>query len=262
MRTNHSRVLNDLRSYIRLHNRYQSLVARDLGSTRCFGVASIKEKSKTLDIKEDQTGIDNAVWIQVKAARLTHIEFILPAIMIQVSYLQNTPIRLLQKGEEDYRFIDLQHIMCGGMVKEILSQGEALKIVSFMEMVLFWPDFGHPPPPKSSTPPSPTSSPPPHHVISTTPSPPHHDHHQHHLPAIFAVQTPQRVRWFSRSTNRVRLVFLTPQGSTKGVRLVILNSTKGCVRLNGSTKGAFGFLAAAEPPPPPSSPHHRYSSLS
>ncbi|GJY97694.1 hypothetical protein Tco_0514604 [Tanacetum coccineum] len=32
MRTNHSRVLNDLRSYNRLHNWYQSLVALDLGS--------------------------------------------------------------------------------------------------------------------------------------------------------------------------------------------------------------------------------------
>ncbi|GKB80126.1 hypothetical protein Tco_0947021 [Tanacetum coccineum] len=50
------------------------------------------------------------------------------------AYLQKTPIRLSQKGEEDYRFIDLQLIMCGGMFKEVLSQGEALKIVSFMEI--------------------------------------------------------------------------------------------------------------------------------
>ncbi|GJZ59618.1 hypothetical protein Tco_0615434 [Tanacetum coccineum] len=33
-----------LQQFFRLHNWYQSLVARDLGSTRCFGVASIKEK--------------------------------------------------------------------------------------------------------------------------------------------------------------------------------------------------------------------------
>ncbi|GJW29015.1 hypothetical protein Tco_0045890 [Tanacetum coccineum] len=58
------------------------------------------------------------------------------AVMIQVAYLQKTPIRLLQKGEEDYRFNDLQLIVCGGMFKEIISQGEALKIVSLMEIVL------------------------------------------------------------------------------------------------------------------------------
>ncbi|GJS02911.1 hypothetical protein Tco_0319419 [Tanacetum coccineum] len=40
-----------------------------------------------------------------------------------------------RKGEKDYKFIDLQLNMCGGMFKEILSQGEALKIVSFMEMI-------------------------------------------------------------------------------------------------------------------------------
>ncbi|GJT74291.1 hypothetical protein Tco_1041016 [Tanacetum coccineum] len=33
MRTNHSRVLNNLRSSIKLHNWYQSLIALDLGST-------------------------------------------------------------------------------------------------------------------------------------------------------------------------------------------------------------------------------------
>ncbi|GKE11810.1 putative ribonuclease H-like domain-containing protein [Tanacetum coccineum] len=53
-----------------------------------------------------------------------------------ICYHLKTPIRLLQKGEEDYRFVDLQLIMCGGMFKEVLSQGEALKIVSFMKIVL------------------------------------------------------------------------------------------------------------------------------
>nr|GEV98190.1 hypothetical protein [Tanacetum cinerariifolium] len=36
--------------------------------------------------------------------------------------------------KEDYKFIDLQLIMCGDMFKEVLSQGEALKIVSLLEI--------------------------------------------------------------------------------------------------------------------------------
>ncbi|GJX32832.1 ribonuclease H-like domain-containing protein [Tanacetum coccineum] len=36
--------------------------------------------------------------------------------------------------EEDQQRYDLQLIMCGGMFKKIISQREALKIVSFMEI--------------------------------------------------------------------------------------------------------------------------------
>ncbi|GKB10235.1 putative RNA-directed DNA polymerase, eukaryota, reverse transcriptase zinc-binding domain protein [Tanacetum coccineum] len=41
-----------------------------------------------------------------------------------------------ESQQKDYKFIDLQLIVCGGMFMKILSQGEALKIVSFMEIVL------------------------------------------------------------------------------------------------------------------------------
>nr|GEV03400.1 hypothetical protein [Tanacetum cinerariifolium] len=44
MRTNHPRAINDLRSSNKLHNWYQSHVALDIGSIRCFGVAFMKEK--------------------------------------------------------------------------------------------------------------------------------------------------------------------------------------------------------------------------
>lgn len=41
-----------------------------------------------------------------------------------------SPIRWLQKGEEDYRDMICSLFICGDMFKKILSQGEALKIVS------------------------------------------------------------------------------------------------------------------------------------
>ncbi|GJT37399.1 hypothetical protein Tco_0937264 [Tanacetum coccineum] len=41
-----------------------------------------------------------------------------------------------KKRGEDYKFIDLQLRICGGMFKKILSQGEALKIVSYIKIVL------------------------------------------------------------------------------------------------------------------------------
>ncbi|GJT26168.1 hypothetical protein Tco_0906443 [Tanacetum coccineum] len=43
---------------------------------------------------------------------------------------------ITKRGRRLQRY-DLQLIMCGGMFKKILSQGEALKIVSYMEIVLF-----------------------------------------------------------------------------------------------------------------------------
>ncbi|GKF39451.1 ribonuclease H-like domain-containing protein, partial [Tanacetum coccineum] len=44
---------------------------------------------------------------------------------------------LLDDYKKGKKIRDLQLIiLCGGMFKEILSQGEALKIVSFMETVL------------------------------------------------------------------------------------------------------------------------------
>ncbi|GKC12771.1 hypothetical protein Tco_1009553, partial [Tanacetum coccineum] len=46
------------------------------------------------------------------------------------------PYSIITKRGRRLLFINLQLIMCGGMFKKILSQGEALKIVSFMEIVL------------------------------------------------------------------------------------------------------------------------------
>ncbi|GJW13640.1 hypothetical protein Tco_0017773 [Tanacetum coccineum] len=67
--------LNDLRGSNRLHNWYQSLVAHDLGSTRCFGVASMKEKSYHGFVNTAANGIDvyaTCVWFLVKRSISRH----------------------------------------------------------------------------------------------------------------------------------------------------------------------------------------------
>ncbi|GKE11106.1 hypothetical protein Tco_1414657 [Tanacetum coccineum] len=97
-----------------------------------------------------------------------------------------------------------------------------------------------PPPPanshRTSTPPPPPLRPPHHHLLivtilsssplqppQQTPLSPHHHFiplhlrtttsSPHHRLITAAVPTPQRVRWFSRSTNRVRLVLLSIKGA-------------------------------------------------
>ncbi|GJX41418.1 hypothetical protein Tco_0256408 [Tanacetum coccineum] len=60
------------------------------------------------------------------------------AVVIQLPIYRRTLLMFTKNGMKDYRFIDLQLIMCGGMFKEIISQGEALKIVSLMEIYSTW----------------------------------------------------------------------------------------------------------------------------
>ncbi|GJW01826.1 hypothetical protein Tco_1557077 [Tanacetum coccineum] len=98
-----------------LHNWYQSLVALNVGSTRCFGIASMKEK---------------------------RYEFSVLVIMSNLPLIdigQHTVFGSVQHTQKEVNTVVVistaRLIMCGGMFKEILSQGEALKIVSFMEMI-------------------------------------------------------------------------------------------------------------------------------